>query len=440
LKNQKFSLITWYNGFFTTALIVGWYLSSYTHVKLLESISGPTFDNWCNPGKDGIGQHCFSDFYYPQGFLNYENPYIHGPNPYPPFALLLVKIFDIIGNIFGNRLSLFIYFVFSLTLYLVAIKIFINKLAIAHREKLSLATIFFSAPFLSALDRGNQIIILISLVILFTVSILTQDFKRSIVFGVLIFALKPQFFLLGLLYLSFEKRWSKILVWLGVNTLVFFGSFAVFGVNFYQVLYSYVNQLTNYNAYTNAGSPYPLNISLANTWSIWSRVLAFIGINPSHSSYLGTWNYYSTKYTVITLIFVVIILIYSKLNFQSKYLLIILSPILLPNVSFGYYLATLIPFYAIIFSTNQISNKLFYLVTEKNNFQHFLILCIPFFLFIPWVMPLSIFSTLSSYVWSKGNMIFIIGQSMLAVLYYSIILSGLTQIIRKNIKFNGITH
>ena len=73
-----------------TTLIV--LLPSYLGFSSSSSLSYYVNDGWCTKGQ-GIGSHCFGDFYYPFNFSNLDAPWAAGPNQFHtlPLAYTFLK-------------------------------------------------------------------------------------------------------------------------------------------------------------------------------------------------------------------------------------------------------------------------------------------------------------------------------------------------------------
>jgi hypothetical protein len=81
---------------------------------LTESLIFSVNDGWCNPISDGIGNHCFGDFY---NFMSGDifKPWTEVKTPYPPLAILYFIPYEFIISNFGvTKLILFVHLLFLL--------------------------------------------------------------------------------------------------------------------------------------------------------------------------------------------------------------------------------------------------------------------------------------------------------------------------------------
>lgn len=72
-------------------------LTSYLGLIYTESFSALMMDSWCDPKTEGIGKHCFSDFYSVKEISNSNNPWQSG-STYPPLPILIVKAISQLGG------------------------------------------------------------------------------------------------------------------------------------------------------------------------------------------------------------------------------------------------------------------------------------------------------------------------------------------------------
>jgi hypothetical protein len=60
---------------FSISITVSFFVSSYSTVRVANTLSYHTNDGWCDPATEWFGEHCFGDFYAPLQFANTENPW-----------------------------------------------------------------------------------------------------------------------------------------------------------------------------------------------------------------------------------------------------------------------------------------------------------------------------------------------------------------------------
>ena len=93
----------------TVMTFINQFLPDYLNYKRIEALSFMIRDGWCSPSTEGIGDHCFGDYYYPFTFLNTVNPWSGQPNPYNAGSLLIHHFFQELSNHLGPRPTLSLY-------------------------------------------------------------------------------------------------------------------------------------------------------------------------------------------------------------------------------------------------------------------------------------------------------------------------------------------
>ena len=174
-------------------------LAAYSDARPTEHISFYVDDGWCDPSQQGVGNHCFGDFYFPKVLMDevsiLENT--RGiPHPYFPSTTLFHRAFEIFS---GGRNGLFVF------LSVLAIAGIIPAFVASHgrdwRDKSAavLGLGILSLPFLISIDRGNSVIVgagFASLAILFARARVARRFEIFVILAALI---RPQYLLLAFL-------------------------------------------------------------------------------------------------------------------------------------------------------------------------------------------------------------------------------------------------
>ena len=93
---------------FVLSLTVQLFISSYSNIRPTEALSYDISDGWCNPNTEGIGSHCFGDFYAPIRALESGNPYESIVSNYPPVAFLAMQPFRVLHNLVPGRTALLV--------------------------------------------------------------------------------------------------------------------------------------------------------------------------------------------------------------------------------------------------------------------------------------------------------------------------------------------
>ena len=383
----RFYMLSWSVAIFFGFLINSYYGKVNSLIWSFIVADGFTI---CDPKTQGIGAHCFSDFYKTQNAAVLSTPWAHGEIAYPPFPLFLLKILAKLGDVTSDRLV-----IFSFLGLIVAFTIFPIWHLAFRRKYVSKTTFWFLLPivlltpgFLLTLDRGNTIGLIIPFVYLLVLAIFE---KRSFATGInilIILELKQQFALLLLIILvAYGLR--EFIKWSAISTFAFALSFLLYPHPIITNFLQFVNGARNFGQQGSImhGSLNRVNISFPNNIAL---IANYFGINS-----IPLIFFYSFYLVIILLI----VIFHRKLtNNISVYMLLLLLPIMAPAVTFAYYYITLIPFILILcaglFETKFRENNLFKIVHKQffgtrilSYISTILLVCI----MVPMPVPLSVF-------------------------------------------------
>lgn len=402
-------------------------LPGYLGYNAAEALSTPTLDGWCNPELQGIGQHCFSDFYNVMGAANSANPWASTPNPAPPLGLLFFKFFSLsFWNIEDSNVALIVYLSAALVFISITYFYISEKYSENSTHKfVGFCLLLTSAPLLILVDRANFLIYSIPLHFLLLHFMIQEKYYRVSLIVILLTLMKPQFVFLSLV-LAINRKFQILLQTLFYSLFAFILSFGLYGTNIISNLKDYLSQISTYQNYTNAGAIYPPNLSIVNFYYSLKRILVHLFPNISNLDSQGRWLFPSNFITIGFLVFILILFFsgMSRRSFASNYFIVVLIPILFTNVSFAYYLACILPILVLFFlkinDFDKSSLIFLYNRSSKIIFLGFIVLS-----FIPWSLPWSIFLTTNLYDWADVSFTWLISQFFLSTLFFILILQGI---------------
>lgn len=392
--------IKYFFGFYflanVIAVFIHIYLSSYFNYKLTESMSEITQDQWCKIPSQGLGVHCFSDFYYALPYVNLPHPWAAGVNSttptMPPFGLYIFKPWSFLVEQFPNS-----NFILMIYLALLFISVLIPALHLFISNRISGITFIcmigisiIAAPFIVGMDRGNFMLFCVPLLYFFYLGYLDGNQKMLLIASALLILLKPHMIFLGLIFLA-DRDWRQFFKWLSVMVSTSLLAFLLYPNNLLRNIFDYALQLTNYQHYRAQGKLFPVNVSISNTVSLLS---GFFWEKQFPS-------YYVTLVSLLILIISItsLILIGRRRPPIVNILLVTCLPILTPGVSFNYYLTLLlVPLLFIVkdFSvkySKQTNSKSFEEINTgtnilfANRFHSILLSSSYILLFVPWSIP-----------------------------------------------------
>jgi hypothetical protein len=405
------------------------FTSSYYFYRITESLSAQTDDRWCAPTVQGVGNHCFSDFFSVLGWVNFTHPWTTDPklaqpypNPLPPFVAFIFRPFaHLVQSNKTSMLPLMLYLgILVAAVLLPIVHLYYTKKVSLFVAILMAAMTLNVAPLLAGIDRGNILLLCVPFLYFFYVGILDSRFRLVLVVGVLLVLLKPQMILLGFIFLA-RRQWRMGMEWLGATIGGSFAAFILYPHGVFQNIVDFYHQASRYQNYVRQGDIFPINVSFSNTIAIFWR---FISTHPFSSALVPLIS------VILCLAACVSLLALGKYRSTFHNLLIVTAlPILVPGVSFNYYLVLLLVPLLFIVSDYFASGR----VTEEeggspSNFARSstrlfrsrligtLFATTNVLLLIPWALPWSLFVTtlqgapppLTSVNWAIGQFVFVI--------------------------------
>jgi hypothetical protein len=357
------------------------FLSSYFQLNLTESLIFNVSDGWCNPQNQGIGLHCFGDFYAGMQ-ADYENPWRDSITAYPPFSLIFFKLLQSIYLMTGySNIILYLYLTaLSLALAFPVLHLFFTKRVKSKKLCISMLFVVFSlAPSLMVIDRGNNIGFAVPFIYLAYISLIHSKDSSFLFFTAFLCLWKPQ---LGILAFSFilagKYRW--FFRWILFTGLGYLMAFSFFGLdNIFTNFRYFCKNLIGYQGYVSIPGYFPSNWSFVNFVSIMIDLPEVIFSVPS-VSFSQAPKLIAESLSIISGAFLVVsllVLFFRRKEFSSIEVFALLSMIsfLTPSVTFSYYLSLLLPLvilvaYGFFIKTRNIE---FVSMDERFAIQNFLI-------------------------------------------------------------------
>ena len=381
------------------------FLSSYFSYSLTESLIFSVNDGWCNPISDGIGSHCFGDFY---NFMSGDifKPWTEVKSPYSPLAILYFIPYKFIISNFGvTKLVLLVHLL--VLLFCVIFPVLHLNLSKRIKKGTENTVISFamllSAPALMAFDRGNNIVICVPFLYLFFLKTLEKK-KSAKIYGIVLIALRPQFALF-LLFPLFRKKSKEIFTWILGSVTAYLVLFSLFGLkNMKENIESWVQNLTNYQSTIPLPMFFPSNWSFSNIVSMFASSInsALNGgfLSPNDNFQI---NAQIARILPIIFLFILLFVMFFKKNIITDFeflTLLTISILLTPSVTFSYYLVLLlVPILFVYLADSSMLNgennrnladtqfreNILNLVKSKTKKMAFLLIL--FSILIPWSIP-----------------------------------------------------
>ena len=406
-----------YLAFLAVAVFLQQFLPSYLKYASIESVSWKLIDGWCNPKSQGIGDHCFSDFYNTLLSENKINPW-RGSNPYSPLSMLTFRPFSWLDQLPFPRLALILY----LSMLVIALIFPVFHLKFVAREisfqtfSILLLVTLLCAPAIVSIDRGNNLVVLVSFLYLFFRSWLLDENRKILFYGLICVGLRPQFIILSIVILQCVGL-RKTIKWLISIVTLYLVSFILYPQSFPINIIYWIYRILTFPDYATRGAMTPVNISLSSDIDI-----IFKTLNLNISS-----TFIKSFIVIVAALFIYFLI--KGIRRRSKIhnlILLLLLPLLFTGTAFHYYLILLyIPF---LFHFARLLDKpvkgsLLHLQEEEvqspilsKSLPSFSFLLFSIFAFIPWGIPWNvIFPSLESLDWSGIGINWIVAQYSLLI-------------------------
>jgi hypothetical protein len=345
VKNRKARFRNWILGMPTAAvllpiqglsLIYWWVAGSYLGVDIYSSRSFIGADGWCDSVSQGLGSHCWGDYYYPIFLVvSQPNPWLEYANPYPAASLVTFMITHVLGSITGISQAGLVIFLGVMVL-LIGWSVWAGTKGLALEPRLILFTTltFFSPPLISALDRGNSVGFIVPLLVWLYWSLRNKSDNQGMLAIVLLTLVKPHFAVLLFILLLRGKITTLIKGVLLGGTIHILGFLIVAGDRFPINIYDWLARLVSYQDYTSVESGWPPNISFAQ--AIYSFTSLFPG-QDSSSPILAFLDDYQGLIGPIVLLSIISIITIFRQSLKDLQIAIILTSLVAMTSSTSYY-------------------------------------------------------------------------------------------------------
>ena len=259
------------------SLICWWIAGSYLGLDVFSSRSFPSADGWCESASQGLGSHCWGDYYYPLFLvLSQPNPWLEYQNPYPAASLIPFLIAHFLGSVTGLAQAGLVIFLGTMT-FLIGWSVWAATKGMALEPRLVLFTTLtlFSPPLINARDRGNSVGFIIPLMVWLYSSLRNQSENQGVLAIVLLTVIKPHFAVLLFLFLLRGQFKALIKGILAGGTIHVLGFLVVAGDRFPINIYDSLVRIVSYQNLSSVESGWPQNISFAQ--SLYSLAYFFRG-------------------------------------------------------------------------------------------------------------------------------------------------------------------
>jgi hypothetical protein len=318
------------------SLLYWWIAGSYLSIEIYSSKSFRSSDGWCNPVSQGLGSHCWADYYYPIFLVfSLDNPWLEHGNPYPGASLIPFIVTHLLGSVTGLTQAGLVIYLGTMTL-LIGWSVWAGTKGLALEPRLILFTTltFFSPPLISALDRGNSVGFIIPLLVWLYWSLRNKSENQGMLAIILLTLVKPHFAVLLFILLLRGQITTLIKGVILGGTIHVLGFLVVAGDRFPVNIYDWLSRLVAYQNYTSVENGWPQNISFAQ--ALYSVTSLFPG-QDSSSPILAFLGDYQGMIGPIVLLSVITIITIFRQSLKDVQVAIILTSLVAMTSSTSWY-------------------------------------------------------------------------------------------------------
>jgi hypothetical protein len=329
-----------------------WVGGSYLGFDVFASRSYWSFDDWCDPSTQGLGVHCWGDYYALANVLESGNPYFlgEGSTLYPAAGLVPFMFFKWLTDLTGVLwLGLALYLLLMSGLITYSTWVATNRQSFEKRVLITSTLVLLSPAVLVTLDRGNSAGFLVPLLIWLFVSIRDHNSQHTIISMALLSVIKPHYGVLAVAFiLAGRAKEGSSALGLGI-TLNILPFLAFWPKEFPSNILIWANTFFGYQDYGSVTGFWPQNISFSQGIYIffYSFHVATGGqLQPALTfieSSQGLWGF-----IVLFLVLAIVLAFRKKLTLIHTTILVVSAITMTSAITYYYYTVVAIPFLLIL--------------------------------------------------------------------------------------------
>ncbi len=348
------------------SIFLWWVAGSYLQFDQYSSRMFWSADPGCDPGTQGFGVHCWSDYYFLITALGSGNPYsVSETTLYPAAGLAPFMLFKLLTDVTGIPWLGLAAYLFTMTALISYSVWFATRGQPLERRVLVFSVLVLLSPaVLVTLDRGNSVGFLIPILVWLFSSIQNRKSSQTVIALALLSVIKPHFGVVALAYIlaGRVKLGSRALgLGLILNLLPFF---IFWPREFPNNLVIWANTLIGYQNYATVTGLWPQNISFSQ--SIY--LLFYIPNVASGGQLQPTLNFIESTQGLWGLLILVLVLalIFSfrkNLSITQLSIIVVSAVSMTSAISYYYYIVVALPF---ILSLHNVSKSSLDLVNQSS--------------------------------------------------------------------------
>jgi hypothetical protein len=354
------------------SIFLWWVAGSYLGFDLYSSRIFFSADIGCDPSTQGLGVHCWSDYYYLITALDSGDPYsLSETTLYPAAALAPFMFFKLLTDLTGILWLGLAAYLFTMTA-LISYSVWFATRGETFEKRVLIfsALVLLSPAVLVTLDRGNSVGFLIPTLVWLFSSIQNQKSSQTVMALALLSIIKPHYGVVALAFIlaGRAKVGSKAL---GIGLIINLLPFLVFWPQqFPKNLVIWANTLVGYQDYATVTGLWPQNISFSQSIYLFFYIpnVASGGQLQSTLDFIearqGLWG------PLILLFVLAIIFVFRKKLSVLQITIIVVSAVSMTSaISYYYYIVVALPFILSLHNTSKSSLHEDTQVTQIGNEQ-----------------------------------------------------------------------
>ena len=332
------------------AIPLAWISGSYLGVAINAVISAPADDGHCTPETQGVGIHCFGDYYYPAKLAASTPTWAdipEFPHSYTAIGMVPHAVAMNLGELLNNpRAGLIIYLIPMVVAALIPAVLIALRLGAPLGLVVAIVLGVASQPVLLVVDRGNSAALAVPALLWVCWATVQQRWWQVASAVVLASAIRPQFALVALVLVA-ARRWLPLIVAAGASLAINLLAFMLWPGGFTRNLLAWSRNILAYSDMIPLERNNPSNLATAHALTVLTRLGRFL---PEPLSGLAgdvqrTLLLLPWLPGFIILVAAALVLLVRGRTMPSSWVLTIslLLPALVPSLSFGYYLVVVLP-------------------------------------------------------------------------------------------------
>ena len=326
---------------FGVQVALWWIVGSYFSVDVFASISFFGQDGWCDADTQGVGIHCFGDYFLPAQLALSSDPWSGriGINPYPGLSIMPFWLLEGTAQVLElPRLGLAIYLTALFFSVSAAAWWASRRLGVDRTAMVLLVIGPVSIPAIVALDRGNSTGLVVPFLLWFYIATSRNRRWQATAALVVMAGIKPQYAALAVALVAL-RWWKQSFLAVLIIAISHMVAFLVWPTAWLSSVNGVVAMAREYQQYSLVSAAHPAQFSFAH--GLYAVEIGLTSIVPALRSVTGPTLAVSIQGVTGTAILLVTLLVVglagSRIPNDLRLILLIIASSLGVGTVYGYY-------------------------------------------------------------------------------------------------------